>query len=129
MNTPQTRLRIDITGAAGTSLTRYETFTLPGKWYLKEAWIEVDTSITADATNVTDISWNNGSTELFSWDTTTGQDGSLTAGTRVDALPSTDGTARVISNGDQLKFIKTDGGSGKAFTGALVLLLEERPLP
>lgn len=128
MNHSKVQQRIDITGAAGTSLTRHHTWNLPGKWYVPEAYIEVDTSVTAHASDVTDVSWNNGATELFSWNTGSGADGALTSGTRVNATPA-QGTGRVISYGDQLKFIKTDGGSGKAFTGALIIVAEQLPLP
>lgn len=129
MQPSQTELRITMdTVAAGTDATRYHTSRLPGKWYIVEAWLEPDVDVADDATNVTDISFNNGATELASHDTTTGEDGAITGGTPIDFTPA-EGSARVVADGDQLKLIKTDGGSGKAFSGSLVVLLEHRPIP
>ena len=120
----QFNLRMPVV-AAGTGQIVRRKFLRKGTWLIKSCHLMPDDSVTQHASNVTEITLDNvtQSVELHSHDTTTGQEGTLTAGTIVAVTVPAAG--RYIEEGDILAMEKADGGSGAAFEGSYELLLEE----
>lgn len=119
-------LRMDVTAAAS-ARTIYHRLGGTAKVRIVSAYLVPDQDVAADAANTTTLALKTGANvaglaTLDDHDTTTGQEGALTAGTPVQ-LEAAVGTE--IDAGDLIAFTKTDAGTGKAFSGAVVLELIE----
>ena len=106
----------------------YAVMTLPGSYLITAARFIPNPTSTAGATNTTTLTLTNGATTIGAWDTTTGQDGTLTAGTDVAFPLDGTGSQLVLAQNDVLKLTKSIAAAGVKAHGRLSLLLEHRPL-
>lgn len=111
--------------AAGTDATFYVGVAGAGTWLLEAVYFVPETSITAHDTNFTDISLENGSTEIASERTTTGDTGDITAGTPVSIALTGTGKDLEFEQGEAIKVKKTDGGSGAVLHGSFAVLMSK----
>jgi len=121
-DTPE-RLLVSITHAqiaAGTSEVWETTIAAPGVWLLEAAYFVPMTAVTASDTDYTDLSMNIGTTEVASEQTTTGDTGSLVAGTALALALTGTGTQLECSQAERISFKKTDAGNGVATDGSFV---------
>lgn len=110
--------------AAGTGEVLYGVWKYPGRWLITACGIIGD-AVAADASNVTQITLANTtqSQTLLDHDTTTGQEGALTAATFTSSgFSAVTGEGLVIDSGDVFTLTKADGGTGKAWAGSAVIL-------
>lgn len=103
--------------AAGTGQTWYVPIAAPGTWLLKKAYFVSETARTANDTNFTDISLENGGTEIASEQTTTSDTGNLVAGTAIELALTGSGQDLEFDQGDSITIKKTEGGTGLALDG------------
>lgn len=98
----------------------------PGDWKVNAIYLVDNDGIAEDAANVTDLSVETaGAVEIASWDTTTGQDGTLTAKTPVSMALLATPDDRQFSQGDAIVFKKTDAAAGQGTTAFFSVILEQ----
>lgn len=107
--------------AAGTDEDYFLAVPMPGTWKLEAAYFASKTARTADDTNYSTLSVENGGTTIASAATTTGGTGDLTAGEVVELSVSGSGTDLEFAQGDAVTVGKTDSGTGLALDGAVTL--------
>jgi len=109
--------------AAGTDQVWYVPVPMPGTWKLEKMYFTSDTARTAHATNNTDISVENATTEIASEVTTAGDTGNLVAGTAIELAITGTGTSLEFAQGGSITLKKTDGGAGLALDGGVAFYL------
>ena len=119
-------LLCEMTETATTDQVKSVPVSAPGTWRVNSIYLVDNDGVTADAANVTDLSVETGgAVEIASWDTTTGQDGTLTAKTPVAMTLLDTAAARHFDQGDALVFKKTDAGTGQGTTAFFAVTLEQ----
>lgn len=109
--------------SAGTDEVWEIPFALPGTWKITKAYLQNSGAVTAHDTNYADYSLELGGTEVASEQTTTGDLGNITAGDRDELALTGTGTSLEIAQGGQIRFKKTDAGTGAALGAASGLSL------
>ena len=109
--------------AAGTDESWGWTNPHPGDWIVEACYFHPMAALTAHASNNTALSVENGGTEIATITTTAGGSGSLTAHTGVAITLTGTGKNLEVSQGGNLTFKKTDGGSGVAASGQFCVAL------
>ena len=107
--------------AAGTDGRQDYLWALPYDGVVESVQFLPSQALTAHDTNYTDLSVEVGGTEIASEQTTTGDTGNLVAGTEISAALLVSGTSLEVTSGDAIEFIKTDAGTGVAFSGTAVI--------
>ena len=112
--------------SAGASEVWSQVVSIPGggKGLITKARFMPATNVTADASDNADLSIEKNGSEIASEVTTSGDLGSLTAGTEVDMALVTTATTLEISDGDLLTFKKTHANSGVLIDGTITLDIE-----
>jgi len=124
-NVAQVDIYIENTVTAGTDVTTKQEFLRPGHWYIEQIQFTPDHTLATSATNYRTVTLTNvtDSVTLHTFVTTTT---ATAAGTPLVAT-LTEGTARILSQSDQLSMAIIGSGTGGILSGTYSLQLTQRP--